>query len=353
MPTTYWARTDSNSANNPALNLTGANSVEITFIPFGTNGDILLDANGGTFDPDTQVVIGGTAYSFVFEFSANLPTLNRDGAQQVPSQFEGSAIIVITVQDYPTAGDSTRLTFLPDDTATQAEMDSFGNGAISLQNIVTDGPGVICFATGTLILTPKGERPVETLQSGDLVVTIDHGPQPIVWASASKRFWPGCSEKEKPVLLKESSLGRSAPTRDLVVSPQHKILLTPGMFGSESKGEALAPAKGLISLPGVRPMQGKRLVIYHHLLFKKHEIILSNGIPSESFYPGPTAMKMLTRHQRKELLALFPRLVENPTEGYGPQARRALTVRETREIVQMAKGGRPTAISPSKRMAVS
>ena len=346
MPTTYWARTDSNTANNPALNLTGDASVEITFVPFGTNGDILLDANGGSFDPDTQVVIGGTAYNFTFELSATLPTLNRDGARQVPDQFQGSAIIVITVQDYPTAGETTRLTFLPNDTATQAEMDSFGNGAISLQNIDINGPGVICFASGTQILTPEGEKPVETLKAGDLVVTIDNGPQPIVWASASERFWPGCSPKDIPVLLKSGSLGEDVPTRDLVVSPQHKILLTPGMFGSGFGGDdALAPAKGLVELPGVRLMRGKRHVVYHHLLFKRHEIILSNRVASESFYPGSTAMKMLSAHQRKEIFALFPELGENPTEGYGPTARRALSVGETREIVHIWKSTNQVAVA--------
>ena len=164
MPTTYWARTDSNSANNPALNLLGDPAVEITFVPFGTNGDILLEANGGGFDPDTQVVIGGTAYSFTYELTATLPTLRRDGSRQVPEQFQGSEVIVITVQDYPTAGETTRLTFLPNETATQAEMDAFGNGAISLQNITTSGPGVICFAEGTRLLTPNGKRPVEALR---------------------------------------------------------------------------------------------------------------------------------------------------------------------------------------------
>lgn len=338
MPTTYWARTDSNSANNPALNLTGADAVEIMFAPLGANGDIFLDANGGSFDPDTQVIIDGTAYFFTYELSATLPTAKNDGAQQVPDQFEGNSVIIITVLDYPTAGETTRLTFLPDDTATEADMNSFGNGAISLQNIDTNGPGIICFASGTLILTPEGEKPVETLRAGDLVATLDHGPQPIVWVSASERFWPGASPNDLPVLLKAGCLGQGRPARDLAVSPQHKILVTPGMFGAECGGaDTLAPAKGLTGLPGVRLMQGKRQVTYHHLMFARHEIVVSNGLASESFYPGPTAMKMLSAGQRAEVLAIWPDLGDDPTAAYGPTARRSLTVSETRTLVATAQ----------------
>lgn len=324
MPKTYWARTDSNSANNPALNLTGDGAVEITFVPFGTNGDILLEPNAGSFDPDTQVVIGGTAYSFTFELAATLPTLNRDGAQQVPNQFEGHAVYIVTVQDYPTAGETTRLTFLADDTATQAEMNSFGNGAISLQAIDTNNPGVICFAAGTLILTPEGERPVETLGVGDLVVTADHGPQPVKWASASERVWPGSSPGDIPILFKAGSLGPDAPARDLIVSPQHKVLVD--LDGKE----VLVPAKGLTALPGVRSMNGRRKIVYHHILFERHEIVFSEGIASESFFPGFMALRMLGAGQRQEIRELV--------QSVGPPCREVLTVRETRDLA-----GKPRA----------
>lgn len=44
----------------------------------------------------------------------------------------------------------------------------------------------VCFLAGTLIATPSGEVPVETLRAGDLVLTRDHGPQPLVWATSSR-----------------------------------------------------------------------------------------------------------------------------------------------------------------------
>ena len=84
---TYVAREDSGSANNPALNLTGAPAIELSFVAetdTGGAGDLFLDQpTGGGVDPDTQVEIGGTSYSFTYELSGTLPTQNRDGAQQV------------------------------------------------------------------------------------------------------------------------------------------------------------------------------------------------------------------------------------------------------------------------------
>ena len=324
MPTSYWARTDNNSANNPALNLTGDPSVLITFVPSGTNGDILLDANAGAADPDTQVEIGGVTYDFIFEFSATLPT----SGSKVPTQYYGSTIYVVTVIDYPSPGDTTRLTFLPDDQATEAEMEQFGNGSYQLDNIDTTGPGVICFAEGTLLATPDGECAVEDLKAGDHVSTVDEGPMPIVWISSSRHVWPGGSERELPIMIARGSLSDGRPKRDLIVSPQHKVLLDRRIAPDLQKRNVLAPAKGLTHLPGIRQMKGKRSVTYYHVMLERHAILLSEGLPSESFYPGPTALAMLSPTQR---IALLGKLTA-PSERYGPMARPCLSVRETREL---------------------
>lgn len=325
MSQTFWARTDSNSANNPALNLTGDPATQITFVPSGSNGDLFLDYNGGAPDPDTQVDIAGTSYDFIFELSATLPTLKKDGAQQVPDQFEGSIVYTITVQDYPTTGETTRLTFLPDETASQADMDAFGTGAVDLQNIDTITTGVVCFGEGTLIDTPDGPRAVEELAAGDLVTTLDHGAKPILWISKSSHVWPGSSENALPIQIRAGALGPGMPARDLVVSPQHKVLLAESTNPDDG---ILGPAKGLTSRPGIRVMRGKRAITYYHVLLEAHEILLSEGLPSESFYPGPQAMKMLKYRQRNAVLTLFPKLKINPDDGYGPHARPCLTVQE-------------------------
>jgi hypothetical protein len=333
MASTFWARTDSGSANNPALNLTGDPAVEITFVQSGTSGDLILDTAGGGIDPNTQVEIGGIVYDFTFEISGFMPTTKNNGSQQVPDQFEGNAVYIVAVQDYPTAGEATRLSFLPDDLATQAEMDSFGNGAIDVQSVDTTSGGAVCFAAGTHILTPEGYLIVEDLKAGDLVLTLDHGPQPILWISQSEHVWPGNSEKELPILISSGALGPNTPRTDLVVSPQHKILVSDeNTTNASNNAEVLVPAKGLTSRPGVRVMKGKSQVTYYHILLERHEILLADGLTTESFFPGPTALKMLRAKQREVIFSLFPGLRECRADGYGPQARSCLTRRKTEEL---------------------
>ncbi|TMM54397.1 Hint domain-containing protein [Sulfitobacter sabulilitoris] len=338
MASTFWARTDSGSANNPALNLTGDPAVEITFVPSGMSGDLILEGSGTATDPDTQVQIGGQTYDFTYELGGFLPTRKSDGAQQVPDRFEGNPVYIVTVQDYPAAGETTRLAFLPDDLATQSEMDAFGNGAIDVQGVDTTSPGAVCFAGGTRILTPQGEMCVDDLKAGDLVMTLDHGPQPILWVSQSAHSWPDSPEKELPVLISSGAFGQGAPRNDLVVSPQHKILVTRCNDAASSEAvEALVPAKGLTSLPGIRIMKGKRSVVYFHILLENHEIVMAEGLPSESFFPGSTALNMLLDHQVRDILSLVPGLAADRENGYGPRARDYLTFSQTKALVRICK----------------
>jgi hypothetical protein len=61
-------------------------------------------------------------------------------------------------------------------------------------------------------------------------------------------------------------------------------------------------------MPGVRIANGKREVTYVHLFFARHEIVFAEGIASESFYPGPTALGMLSPLGRSEFVNLVPEL---------------------------------------------
>lgn len=51
-------------------------------------------------------------------------------------------------------------------------------------------------------------------------------------------------------------------------------------------------------------------------------MIFSNGLPSESFFPGPQAMAALAPAEWRELHALFPELAFGlPRQVYGAPAR--------------------------------
>jgi hypothetical protein len=110
----------------------------------------------------------------------------------------------------------------------------------------------------------------------------------------------------QPVAFAPGVLGN---TRALLVSPQHRILLTDWRadvyFGEET---VLVPAKALINGSSVRQVRPVAGVTYVHLLFDRHEIILSEGALSESFHPGDIGLSALDADQRQELEALFPGL---------------------------------------------
>lgn len=76
-----------------------------------------------------------------------------------------------------------------------------------------------------MIDTPDGPRAVETLCVGDLVNTVDHGPQAIRWVRSGDHPLGGATVEDKPVLIKAGALGAGRPAQDLILSPQHRILV--------------------------------------------------------------------------------------------------------------------------------
>ena len=173
-----------------------------------------------------------------------------------------------------------------------------------------------------MIKTQIGERPIEELAAGDIVVTMDHGPQPIRWIGSSKRPAIG---KFAPILIRKGALGN---TRDLRVSPQHRMLLSGWhaevLFGER---EVLATAKSLVNDHSILSEEGGE-VEYFHMLFDTHEIVYAEGAPSESFHPGPEGWKALDEPTRNEILELFPQLANGNFDSYGPSARASLKYKE-------------------------
>ena len=179
-----------------------------------------------------------------------------------------------------------------------------GDGVFNVNN-----SNIVCFTRGTLVSTKEGDVPIETLSVGDLIATLDHGFRPVRLIVHRKLNFPQDESKHKPIEFKPGSLGPGLPRRTLCVSPQHRI------FVSSQDGEAtghacgmLVAAKGLTHHRGVRQKLGCKDVEYYHLIFDCHEVIFSEGVATESFYPGHVALGTLDDETRKECLAIFPQL---------------------------------------------
>ena len=109
-------------------------------------------------------------------------------------------------------------------------LDANGNitGTLTFQDIETI---VSCFTPGTRITTARGPVAVETLAVGERVVTRDHGLQAIRWIGG--KHLDGAllagNPALQPVLIQRGALGPGAPERDMMVSPQHRMLIRSAM----------------------------------------------------------------------------------------------------------------------------
>ncbi|MGR3696654.1 MAG: Hint domain-containing protein [Roseovarius sp.] len=183
---------------------------------------------------------------------------------------------------------------------------------------------IICFTPGIGILTPRGERPVESLRTGDLVITRDHGPQPIRWIG--RRTVPGI-DRFAPVRVAAHVLdGARAP---LLVSPQHRFLFTGYkaelLFGCD---EVLVAARHLVDGRAVT-QEEQAAVTYIHVMFDRHEVIYAEGAATESFHAGDIGISAISDQSREEMFSVFPELRSNPN-AYGGTARPCLKRHEAR-----------------------
>lgn len=180
-----------------------------------------------------------------------------------------------------------------------------------------DDVSFCCFTSDTMIKTRQGEVAVQDLRVGDRVLTLDNGAQTIRWIGSRKLAAIG---NLAPIKISAGALGND---RDLLVSPQHRMLLQgwqASMLFGES--EVLAAAKSLINDHTIQRQEGGE-VEYFHILFDAHEIVWANGAPSESFHPGAQGMDAFEAPLRAEIYQLFPELESN-VDAYGPSARISL-----------------------------
>lgn len=130
-----------------------------------------------------------------------------------------------------------------------------------------------------MIATAKGQVRVEDLQPGDRVITRDNGLQEIAWVGqktlTQKDFI--ARPELKPVLIKAGSLGQNIPERDMMVSPNHRMLIADkgaSMYFDEP--EVLAAAKHFVGKEGICHVDVSQ-TSYIHFMFERHEVVLSDG----------------------------------------------------------------------------
>lgn len=190
-------------------------------------------------------------------------------------------------------------------------------GSLTSKHIETIVP---CFTPGTTIATPRGECPVEELRVGDRVVTRDNGIREIRWIGRRSLSYAELQARPhlRPVLIEKGALGNGLPERDMLVSPNHRMLVASdhtALFFEER--EILVAAKHIASARGVRSVDVLG-VTYIHFMCDRHEVVLANGVWAEAFQPRDLSLGALGNAQRTEFFELSitqPRRVETTTLG--------------------------------------
>ncbi|KAE9629622.1 Hint domain-containing protein [Parasedimentitalea maritima] len=307
-------------------------------------GDDLL--NGGLGDDtiygqDGNDVITGGAGDDLLDGGLGNDTLNVAQGDNALGG-DGDDLFILTDHGEAGSGDMT-ITGGEEDETTGDTLNLNGQADLSTLNLTTNIPGelagtvelydgsvvtfsnienIICFTPGTLIDTAQGPRAIETLTLGDLIVTRDHGLQPLRWlgsrtVAATGDFAP---IEVSPLLLPEA-------TAPLLVSPQHRLLWSGPraqmLFGTD---EVLVAARHLLTNPAVTRRIGGT-VTYMHLMLDQHQVIYANGAATESFYPGDQAIGALSETGRDEMLTLFPEL-RSHAGALGDTARLCLKAHE-------------------------
>jgi len=208
----------------------------------------------------------------------------------------------------------------------------------SLRATPSERPSVICFTPGTRLRTETGEVAIEDLGQGDKLLTRDNGPQEVLWAghrrmSGARLF---AMPDQRPIRMRRGALGLDRPEDDLVVSPEHRVLVTgPAARDLWGEDEVLVRAADLVGDRFVTVDHSLRETWYIHLMLDRHEVIWANGLEVESFHPGFMGLENVSGEQRDLLFEMRPELGES-ADLYGPPARRMVNRAEAAILLQGA-----------------
>lgn len=294
------------------------------YLLVSTNKDMAVLNNDSSTAPGSLTIthINGVPVNNPGDF-VDLPTgqritLNADGTLNVQADADGETI-----------------------NFTYSIIDSLGNVDSAVLSVTQM---IACFTEGTRIMTPSGYRTVETLRPGDMVNTLDEGPQPVRWIGCKR---VKCDVDNRPIRFGEGALGVE---RALRVSPNHRMFLSHAyaelLF---SQPEVLVKAKDLINDTNIRVDHDCDEVTYYHILFDRHQIVCAEGAASEAYHPGDQTRDGFDVDVEAELMALFPDRVTGGTLSYGPTARLTLKTFEVRTLLPylepVSAGGKSLALT--------
>jgi Hint domain len=173
---------------------------------------------------------------------------------------------------------------------------------LTLMNVL--GYDLSCFLAGTYIRTPDGELAIEELSRGDLVMTADGRFAPVAWIgrrSVRKAF--ADPQRVLPIRIKANALGDQVPSRDLLLSPDHAILVD----------DVLIQAGALPNMTSiVRETNVAETFTYYHVELDDHSLIFAENTPAETFIDNVDRLAFDNWDEHCELYPEGKPIVEMP-----------------------------------------
>jgi hypothetical protein len=175
-------------------------------------------------------------------------------------------------------------------------------GTGSYDEVGFDNISITCFYPGTKVATPTGPRAVEGLAVGDLVLTTDGTAAPIRWMgrqTVSTTF--ADPMRVLPIRIEAGALAENVPARDLLISPDHAILVE----------GVLIQAGALVNGTTItRETQVPTTFTYYHVELADHRLILAENTPAETFVDNVDRLAFDNWDEHEALYGHLPSIAE-------------------------------------------
>ena len=230
------------------------------------------------------------AYNIASALTAHIVGLNVGASATAPTNFiDFRADPGLTVSGSNKGSGTTGTVSLSDgSTLTLTGVTDTSLGPNWFVETASDGAGgtevflAVCYVAGTRILTATGERGVESLSQGDIVLTLSDGlpdgelkAQQVKWLGHRRIDLTAHPRPETvaPIRIHRGAFADNTPNRDLLVSPDHAIFVD---------GKLIC-ARQLVNGATIRQELDWTAVDYYHVELDRHAILLAEGLPAESY----------------------------------------------------------------------
>ena len=279
-----------------------------------TNFDTLINSNDTVSPEPVSFDLGSGPVSTQYDALFNLDVTVTFGAGSGQAPYNGLGGVIQTetgdlffvmVDDNEGFG-TNPLDDAPVESITINSISAFGSQGMAEASDTQSF--VPCFVSGTRIRTRRGLVMVEDLRVGDAVETLDDGHQTVRWVGC-RYLSPERLETDPnlgAIRIAAGALGAGYPVRDLVVSPQHRVLVKSRIARRMTgEPEVIVPAGKLLRYPGIRQVPGpRRGVQYHHFACARHQLVWANGAAAETLLLGPEVRRGVGPAALKRLEAI-------------------------------------------------